>query len=626
MAVGCLSVAEARGFIRVERQADGKWSFVDPDGKPFVGLGIDHVRYEGFSCEKTGEAKHLAYNLRRYGTYDAWETNTFRRLRDWGFTMLGASPTNILHKGFPHITIPQMGNLFARRGGAYALANGPSEPGMRFPNVDHPEWESYCRWFARESFVRTRDDRDLVGYFIDNELKWHALDGLSDAEVRRRAERYFRTTTEAIRSVDPNHLILGCRFAGFHSASPIVWQVAAKYCDVISVNCYPWVDLDRDILYLKRGEPKTIVDGFTEVHRLTGKPIFVSEWGFSALDGPCPCTHGGGQRFRTQAQRTRATLLTARTFLSLPFVVGYDFFMWVDEPREGIRIDSPEDCAYGLLPEEGEPYPLAAKLGAIQRDLKKWRTAPPPASHDPVEPFSETADEYLKRTGFAGSGAGLTWNGEYYRLSNGKGFELDGVLGSTDIFERAWWKGAKLGSLGFMLNFVANGRLTWIPVDRVLSAETERTKGVTRVLIKGRGGRNGILFTATLACTVYPDRPWLMVELVDVENTGPVPVEVKSYFFTVQAPFAKEGNYKKRVRHLWDVANADAWRADDGRVWGASSYARNLQVLHFWVDDEGHPHADAAVLAGEKPLALPPGGKVKPSPGSVWMCIHGGVR
>jgi hypothetical protein len=31
----------------------------------------------------------------------------------------------------------------------------------------------------------------------------------------------------------------------------------------------------------------------------------------------------------------------------LPFLIGYDYFMWVDEPASGISTSFPEDSNYG---------------------------------------------------------------------------------------------------------------------------------------------------------------------------------------------------------------------------------------------------------------------------------------
>jgi len=84
--------------------------------------------------------------------------------------------------------------------------------------------------------------------------------------------------------------------------------------------------------------------------------MMVTEWSFPALDSGLPCTKGAGQRFRTQAERTQATDTYARTILSLSFMIGYDYFMWVDQPVLGISSAFPENSNYGITNEDGVPY------------------------------------------------------------------------------------------------------------------------------------------------------------------------------------------------------------------------------------------------------------------------------
>src|SRR5262249_34045150 len=50
------------------------------------------------------------------------------------------------------------------------------------------------------------------------------------------AERFFAVLTAAVRKADPNHLILGTRFAG--EAPPDVVEACGRHCDVVSVNHY----------------------------------------------------------------------------------------------------------------------------------------------------------------------------------------------------------------------------------------------------------------------------------------------------------------------------------------------------------------------------------------------------
>ena len=192
------------------------------------------------------------------------------------------------------------------------------------------------------------------------------LPGCSEAALADRfafihlvAERYLAATTAAIRRHDPNHMVLGCRYAGHAMGA---WDVAGRYCDIVSVNCYRQIDL----------ETGRFTDGFperlAEWHGQCGRPMMITEWSFPALDAGLPCEHGAGQRVPTQKDRAFAFTAFQRHLLSQPFMVGSNYFMWVDEPELGISEQFPEDSNYGLVNVNDEPYELlteaATKLHA----------------------------------------------------------------------------------------------------------------------------------------------------------------------------------------------------------------------------------------------------------------------
>lgn len=196
------------------------------------------------------------------------------------------------------------------------------------------------------------------------------------AFVREAAERYFRITAQAIRKYDPNHLNLGCRFAG--DAPEPAWEMAGKYCDIVTVNLYPRIDLERGVV-------SGIEEHLRKRYELCRKPIIVTEWSFPALDAkdsqgrPLPCKHGAGKRVDTQEQRARCYAIMQRTLSSLPFIVGSHYFMWVDEPALGISSTFPEDSNYGLVNEADEPYPeltaIATKVNTQMVALHGGMTA-----------------------------------------------------------------------------------------------------------------------------------------------------------------------------------------------------------------------------------------------------------
>ncbi len=196
------------------------------------------------------------------------------------------------------------------------------------------------------------------------------------------AERYFATTAAAIRSADPNHMILGCRFAGLtNEAYEDVLPVAGKYCDVVSVNIYEKVDLNSGEVYAMSNDRRVglseVLDQFNS--RAGGKPIMVTEWSYPAYDSGLPCKHGAGQRVETQAQRAFCFEQFQKFLFSRPYVVGSSYFMWADEPALGISATFPEDSNYGLVNEKDEPYQLltevATRVNAMRHELHLGETA-----------------------------------------------------------------------------------------------------------------------------------------------------------------------------------------------------------------------------------------------------------
>lgn len=401
--------AQAKGFFST-KEINGVWWLIDPQGNAFYSVGTDHCNYYVHWSEKLGYAPYSKFVSEKYGSEEKWGDSAAERLLSWGFTSLGAnSSPGVRYKGLAHTELLGLGSGFAALDYITQPINWTG-----FPNVFSPKFAEYCMKQARERCTPRKDDPWLIGYFIDNELEWYGKAGrewglvddifklpsgnsaksalikflrekykdnvqafnkawgvdLSSFEnidamseplqttteqgakdkmefVGIIADRYFRITTEAIKAADPNHLVLGCRFAW--DAPEIAWISAGKYCDVVSVNMYPWADL-------KKEEIRDVEEMLSERYKLTNKPFILTEWSFPALDSGLPCTHGAGQRFATQEERAKAFSLFQNLLFRLPFMVGSHYFMWVDEPKEGVSSTFPENTNYGLVNLRDEPY------------------------------------------------------------------------------------------------------------------------------------------------------------------------------------------------------------------------------------------------------------------------------
>ena len=412
---------KATGYFHTEK-IHRRWWLVDPNGHGFYFVSTDHINYRGHWCEKLGYSPYGRVAEQKYGSETNWAEETLRRLKAWGFNTLatGHSPS-LRHHGLPHIEFLSFGSTFS---GHDDLC--PRTTWTGFPNVFSPDWPRYCDLVARQKCAANRADPWLLGYFLDNELEWfgknYKSEGLFDeawkkpaehsakqawiaflkqalpsiaafnelfgttftdfeglaadvqpqtprnetgvklahAWVQRVAERYFQTCTAAVRRHDPHHLVLGCRFAG---RAPEIWDIAGKYCDVVSVNIYPRIDVER-------GVPEKVFQQVTEWQHQAGKPLAVTEWSFPALDAGLPSRHGAGMRVDTQEQRARCFTHFQDFLFRLPFMVGSSYFMYLDEPAEGISSTFPEDSNYGLINGQDEPYaPITAAAATLNPEV-----------------------------------------------------------------------------------------------------------------------------------------------------------------------------------------------------------------------------------------------------------------
>ncbi|MBQ3289201.1 MAG: hypothetical protein IJH50_07315 [Kiritimatiellae bacterium] len=405
------------GFHRVVRNG-GKWSLRDPAGRPWKVLAIEKANMNGPVCEARGGIHPYGDALKTAGiTREEWTDRTAARLRDWGFNMLGTGCDSWLKRhGFAYAEMLAFGARVTCGDSAWCIRPWKGRCAEQFPDVFHPKFAETCEEVASRNCARMRGETSFLGYYLDNELSWwgegdwyrcgmldyilkHLPEGraahaaamkciarhgyenaaayLAEPEavrdpVRRHftrvmADEYFRITCGAIRRHDPNHLILGCRFAGIHGAPDEVWAAAGKYCDIVSFNCYPTADVTNGVLTVNfHSRPIGAKNGtvarrnaepvFARLYEVSGKPLFVTEWSFMASDAGLPCTKVTGHVLPTQADRARAVSLFLDFVNTRPYMIGSEYFMWTDEPPEGVTFASPENGNYGLVDVRDTPY------------------------------------------------------------------------------------------------------------------------------------------------------------------------------------------------------------------------------------------------------------------------------
>ena len=678
----------ATGFFHVETIDGIDWA-VDPVGRGVILAGTDWCNPRGSFSQKLGYAPYTRFVKEHYESTEAWAEETADRLRSWGFTCLPCGgDESLFHRTLAHA------NAADRIYFSHRLCLGTADPDWRiaeyrrapctaFPNVFHPDFEAACDWWARQRCAPNRNDPWLLGYFIDNELAWwgdvneNKAGGIFDAVMKKpeshpakkalvaflagrkpttelkveflrmAAERYFAVTTEAIRRADPNHMVLGCRFAGGpKGVHPVVLETAGKYCDIVSFNHYPWADLDRNVIFNSKSDPVRVLDLYREAYETAKRPLFQTEWSFPALDTGRPCTYGAGQRFYTQAERVQATELYAKTLLSFPFFVGYSYFRWLDQPATGISKYFPENTNYGLVSEEGVPYPgLTEMFARVQGDAMRWHGAPPPEER----PAPETAVVSERDRFFAEAAAGKVSEIAEPAPGRGSGMaepspvvgfsqEADGSWVLSNAFVRlsgrvggrfmadeiAYGGAAPVGRWGALLQGATDNIPYWVDVSRATDVSFERddATGIVTATIRAEGGKgrevaggvspNGLSFAFTHRLSLAPGGPDVLAEIVSLENTGTAAFDVRSLFMR---PFAiqRDPLEARAVPNLWKGPVEGFWLLSDGSRWGVSTHDPKVLKATLWrKDGETAQHPDVRCMEGE-PFTLAPGATFRPS-------------
>ena len=362
------------GFFHTE-QIQGRWWLVSPEGNAFFSKGVDHVAFapESDSAPKAPDDPA------------AWAKTTAEQLRGWGLIPWARGRR-------PRPTAP-----------AWHMRRwwmSPPPPGAMFGSKEEswttsvPSFERAAERAAQRVCAPRAKDPWLLGYFTDNELRWgadwrstnslleaylmmpansaghqkataflksrgHGPESLNAEDksefVGLVAAQYARVATEAIRHADPNHLVLGCRFAVYPGDT--VMKAVGRYFDVFSYHSYNYTPP---------------VDRLELITRLTGKPTLLSEFSFKAMDSGLPNTKGAARPVATQEDRAKGFASYVEALAALPGCVGYHWFQSRDQPREGRRLDG-ENSNYGVVKIDGTPWEtLTTRMKQVNATLEVW--------------------------------------------------------------------------------------------------------------------------------------------------------------------------------------------------------------------------------------------------------------
>jgi hypothetical protein len=375
-------VADPTGFFHV-RKIDGRWWIIDPDGYYFIHKGITSIRPGATPLQRENFSKKWGSNT------TAWVDDVKTLLKQYGFTGIGGFSDEANFQ--PTSTDPMPYTLICNFMSQYRSKRAREHPGWGQYSISGAavyvfdrEWEEFCDEYA-QTFVRYATDRNLLGFFSDNEqyfqtnttdmlkeyLQFPDGDPCKDSTVywlRRRlnlgddapvpsyanistevlneflyyaARRYYKYVSEALKKYCPNHMYIGSR--NFTRERTNEWFMRSQkgYVDVISVNYYNVWTPETGQLY--------------NWELWTDAPLIVSEFYTKAMDTGLPNTDGAGWKVNTQVDRGMFYQNYALALLQSKSCVGWHWFRYQDNDITPGANDN-GDANKGIVNNNFDPY------------------------------------------------------------------------------------------------------------------------------------------------------------------------------------------------------------------------------------------------------------------------------
>ena len=382
---------EKTGFYYTKK-VDGKWWIISPDGHPILHIAMNSVNL------KVPDRIFNAFK-EKYETRAAWADDAVTLLRRYGYNGAGCwadveqiRAYNERHnEHFSYVVHLSLVNDYKR---TIDPSRGYEDSQQELFPVFEKGFEDYCASRASELAVY-RDDPNLFGYSFDNELEWarDLLDSYltlpeKDPGYRAAAEwlaergldpngpftdetsdrfratvldRYLSVVSQAIRTADPNHMLLGSRFywndriyfddnqSGMFT-NPMVFQTAGKYVDILQCNYYfRWTP-----------DPEEI-NAWT---KWSGRPFMITEWYVKGDDTGMKNQRGAGWIVKTQEDRGLFYQNFALKLLESPNCVGWHWFRYQDK----------EDSNRGVVDYDFKPYSVVLKwMNELNRQVYSLR-------------------------------------------------------------------------------------------------------------------------------------------------------------------------------------------------------------------------------------------------------------
>lgn len=332
---------DSTGFFYVKK-IDGRWWMVDPNGFAGINMGVCSV---GSTAIQNDYDRILGLGYNGIGNFLTSESQTKTNYNTQNYATF--SYTRRLNFYLSYVNVRKN----------YYTTPSAVQGDLSYVLVYDPQFTTYCDNLANTNAKPFVNDRDLLGYFTDNELSFNqdqlqllvrdlpagdpsrdsalvfaSSRGLTAADcisytsnvteqmkqdfATQMANHYYRTVSASIRKSDPNHLLLGSRLNGRPRAIQNVVNASEKYMDVTSVNFYDKYNPDEQISY---------------VNWTNDKPCLVTEFYIKDANIFSTTQSGAGWYVNSQPDRGKFYQNACLQLLKNKCYIGWQYFKYQDD-------------------------------------------------------------------------------------------------------------------------------------------------------------------------------------------------------------------------------------------------------------------------------------------------------
>jgi len=263
-------------FFKVKKIKD-RWWLIMPSGEIFFSIGLNHFDP---STMKYKENISIWKNKYNSNIHEWLKKSVSKNLKIWGFNTVGwvqdltirtyQHSRNFIRDEYNSINLPY----------CHMVPFIESHQWDKHSNnydILSPEWEEWCDYVARTHVADLSNDSNLIGYFYSDTPTWVHTRPINEwrgpifdpdmlntdagiKQLSKLANHYYKTTYNAIRRYDQNHLILGDRYEATERIPDEVINAAIPYVDILSFQDF-----------------KNPINNMNYWHKKTGKPILLAD-------------------------------------------------------------------------------------------------------------------------------------------------------------------------------------------------------------------------------------------------------------------------------------------------------------------------------------------------------------